>query len=251
MASGNAFAEPKFVVQYKCTAMENVSMLINVLFGVTAIAAVLLFWKATNYSKSVIIVLSIWILLQSILGLRGFYTNWSATPPRFPMLIIPPALLIVVLFILKKGRSFIDSLNLETLTILHAIRIPVEICLYYLFIAKLIPRAMTFEGSNFDLLSGISAPFVYYFAFVVKRMDWKFLLGWNIICLGLLLNVVMTAFLSAKTPFQQLAFDQPNIGVTYFPYVLLPAVIVPIVLFSHLAGLRQILRKETRIALAH
>src|SRR5205814_3813902 len=98
-------------------------------------------------------------------------------------------------------------------------------------------------------LSGITAPFVYYFAFVAKRMEWRFLMGWNILCLALLLNVVITALLSAKTPFQQLAFNQPNIAVTYFPYVLLPAVVVPIVLFSHLAGIRQILRKENRMSI--
>jgi len=228
--------------------MENVSMLINVLFGVTAVAAVLLFWKAAHYSKLVIVVAITWTILQSILGIKGFYTNWEASPPRFPMLIVPPALFIIILFLNRKGRSFIDNLNLETLTILHAIRIPVEISLYYLFIAKLIPRSMTFEGSNFDLLSGISAPFVYYFAFLVKKMDWKALLVWNIFCLGLLLNVVITAILSAKTPFQQFAFDQPNIGVTYFPFVLLPAVVVPIVLISHLAGIMQIIKRDKREA---
>ena len=251
MASGNAFGEPKFV-QSKCTAMENVSMLINILFLVTAVAAVLIFFKATHYSKSAIIIISIWILLQTILGLKGFYTNWDTMPPRFPLMIIPPVLFIVILMWLKKGRAFIDSLSLETLTILHAIRIPVEICLYYLFLATLIPRSMTFEGSNFDVLSGVTAPFVYYFAFVAKKMQWKLLLAWNIICLALLLNVVITAILSAKTPFQQFAFDQPNIGVTYFPFVFLPAVVVPIVLLSHLASIRQILRRESRIsALAH
>ena len=228
--------------------MENVSMLIDILFSVSAIAAVLIFWRATHNSKLVIFLIAAWIIVQSILGIKGFYSNWGATPPRFPMMIAPPVLLIIILFSIKRGRLFIDSLNLETLTILHAIRIPVEISLYYLFLAKLIPRSMTFEGSNFDLISGVTAPVVYYFAFISKKMDWKFLLGWNILCLGLLLNVVITAIFSAKTPFQQLAFDQPNVGVTYFPFVLLPAVVVPIVLFSHLASIRQIVRRENRVS---
>jgi len=228
--------------------MENVSMLINILFSVTAIAVVLIFWKAAHNSKLVIFIIAAWIVVQSILGIKGFYTNWSATPPRFPMMIVPPVLFIIILFLTRKGKLFVDSLNLETLTILHAIRIPVEISLYYLFLAKLIPRSMTFEGTNFDLLSGITAPVIYYFAFIAKKMDWKFLLGWNILCLVLLLNVVITAILSAKTPFQQLAFDQPNIGVTYFPFVLLPAVVVPIVLFSHLTSIRQIIRKESSMS---
>jgi hypothetical protein len=41
-------------------------------------------------------------------------------------------------------------------------------------------------------------------------------------------------------PAQQLNFDQPNRAVLYFPYVWLPAIVVPIVLFSHLAALWQI-----------
>ena len=114
--------------------MENVSMLINILFVVTVIAAVLLFWRATQYSRRVIILVSIWIILQSVLGIKGFYTNWDASPARFPMMIIPAVIFIIILFLTTRGRNFIDSLNLETLTILHTIRIPVEISLYYLFI---------------------------------------------------------------------------------------------------------------------
>ncbi|HQW96450.1 MAG TPA: hypothetical protein PLU58_11640, partial [Saprospiraceae bacterium] len=64
----------------------------------------------------------------------------------------------------------------------------------------------------------------------------------NILCSGLLLNVVVIALLSAQTPFQKLAFDQPNIGVTFFPFVWLPSVVVPIVLIGHLAAIRQLLK---------
>ena len=56
----------------------------------------------------------------------------------------------------------------------------------------------------------------------------------NILCLFLLLNVVITAFFAFPTPFQKLAFDQPNIAILYFPFNLLPTVIVPMVLFGHL-----------------
>ena len=100
---------------------------------------------------------------------------------------------------------------------------------------------MTFEGYNYDILSGITAPIIYYLAFVKKRIGKRGLLIWNIACLGLLLNILTIAVLSAQTPLQQLAFDQPNIGVTYFPFVWLPTVIVPIVLYAHLASIRQLL----------
>ena len=40
---------------------------------------------------------------------------------------------------------------------------------------------------------------------------------------------------------QQLAFEQPNIAVLRFPYVLLPGIVVPLVGLSHLLHLKQLL----------
>ena len=68
------------------------------------------------------------------------------------------------------------------------------------------------------------------------------LLWWNIISLGLLVNIIIYAVLSAPFSFQKMAFDQPNIAVLYFPFNLLPAFIVPVVLFGHLVSIRQLLR---------
>ncbi len=140
-----------------------------------------------------------------------------------------------------------DNLDLKWLTLLHCIRVPVELVLYFVFLKGLVPDLMTFEGYNFDILSGLSAPILYNLVFVNKKVGLNGLLLWNIVCLGLLLNILTIAVLSAQTPFQKMAFDQPNIGVTYFPLVWLPTVIVPIVFLSHLASIGQILslRKKT------
>jgi hypothetical protein len=145
----------------------------------------------------------------------------------------------MVLFILKKGRKWTKSLDFKTLTLVHVVRIPVELVLYWLFLHKAVPELMTFSGRNFDILAGITAPFVYYFGFLKNMIHRKGILLWNIICLLLLLNIVVNAILSAPTPFQQFAFGQPNIAILHFPYIWLPTVVVPIVLFSHLVAIRK------------
>jgi hypothetical protein len=61
-----------------------------------------------------------------------------------------------------------------------------------------------------------------------------------------LFNIVLTAILSAPLPIQQLAFEQPNIAVLYFPFTFLPGFIVPIVLFSHLVVISKITRNNLR-----
>jgi len=221
--------------------MENLPAYISIVFGLTTILTLLLFYKATGNSKTTLIILLSWLVLQTSIGLSGFYTVTDTIPPRFLLLVLPPLLFIIVLFTTSKGRQYIDSLDAKTLTILHTIRIPVELVLFWLFLNGTVPQLMTFEGRNFDILSGLTAPVIFYFGFIKKRLDKNVILLWNFICLGLLINIVVNAVLSAPFPFQMFAFDQPNIAVLYFPFVWLPGCVVPLVLLSHLATIRQLL----------
>ncbi|MDP3468821.1 MAG: hypothetical protein Q8S11_10840 [Daejeonella sp.] len=221
--------------------MDNLPAYISILFGLTTILTTWLFYKAASNSKLFLLIILIWLAAQAFIASTGFYTVTTAMPPRFLLLILPPFLCITGLFTTPKGRKFIDSLDLKTLTILHTIRIPVEIVLFFLFTYKTIPELMTFEGRNFDIMSGITAPLIFYLAFKRKQINRKVILIWNLVCLGLLVNIVTNAILSAPFPFQQFAFEQPNIAVLYFPFIWLPCCVVPIVLFSHLAAIRQLL----------
>ncbi len=224
--------------------MENLPSYISMIFGLTTILTSWIFYKAAGNSKPVLLVILVWLAVQTFIANSGFYTVTDILPPRFLLLVLPPFLVIAGLFLSPKGRNFIDGLDLKSLTILHTIRIPVEIVLFFLFTYKTIPELMTFEGRNFDILSGITAPVIFYFAFVRKQLSRKIILIWNMICLGLLINIVSNAILSAPFPFQQFAFDQPNIAVLYFPFIWLPCCVVPLVLLSHLAAIRQLSNYE-------
>ena len=218
-------------------------MYVNIVFILTTLLTIFLFYKATHNSKLTLVILFSWILLQAILGLSGFYTITNTFPPRFALLALPAVLFIIGLFVSAKGRIYINSLDAKTLTLLHVVRIPVEICLYWLFIYKSIPQLMTFEGRNFDIAAGLTAPLVYYFGYVKNQINKTVLLLWNFICLGLLLNIVINAILSVPSALQQFAFDQPNTAVLYFPFVWLPACVVPLVLMAHLVTIRKLLIK--------
>jgi hypothetical protein len=223
--------------------METLPVYISIFFIVTTFVTIYFFWKASGL-KTAVFIISGWLLLQTIISLTGFYKITDTVPPRFTLVILPPVIFILILFITKKGRIFIDQLDLKWLTILHIVRIPVELTLFALFIYKLVPGIMTFEGRNLDILSGITSAFVYYFGFVQRKMSNTFLIAWNIICLALLINIVVIAIFSAPFPFQRFGFDQPNVAILSFPFVWLPGCIVPLVLFSHLVSLRQLLRKQ-------
>lgn len=219
--------------------MENIPFYVYAVFVLTLIATLYVFYKATQKSKGFMVVVSIWLSIQSIIGFLGFYMVSNTNPPRFQLLLLPPLLFIIVQFLTKKGRLFIASLDLKVLTIIHIVRIPVEMVLYWLFVARYVPEQMTFEGRNFDVISGITAPLIFYFGFVTKRLNKYLIITWNILCLGLLFNIIINAILSSPSRFQQFGFEQPNVALLHFPFMFLPAFIVPVLLFSHFVSIRQ------------
>ena len=224
--------------------MEDLPIYISLLFGLTLIGTIVWFYYASK-SKTFLIVAICWTLIQTFLGLSGIYQYTEVIPPRIMLFgVFPTLIMIGITFLTAKGRIFIDQINLKTLTYFHSIRIPVEIVLVLLFYQGVVSVYMTFEGTNFDLFSGVTAPVVAYFAYRSIKQNKKLLLLWNIICLLLLLNVVITAVFAFPSPFQKLAFEQPNVAVLYFPFNLLPSVIVPLVLFAHLVALRQLTKRK-------
>ncbi len=236
--------------------IENLPTYISLTFGLTTVATLLLFiWTIRNSNSEttrkksipIFVCLTIWLIIQTILTLKNIYIiDTNSFPPKIMSFgIFPTFLTILFLFVTQKGLQFIDSLPLKNLTYLNIVRIPVELVLYWLFLNKTVPQLMTFAGRNFDILAGITSPFVAYFGLRQQKFDRKIILIWNFIALGLLLNIVINAILSAPFAFQKFAFDQPNIAVLNFPFSWLPTFIVPIVLFGHLTSIRQLVKQKT------
>jgi hypothetical protein len=233
--------------------IDNLPTYISLTFGLTTVATLLLFTWTIRSSNSeqtrkkatpIFIGLTIWLMIQAILTLKNIYNaDTNILPPKIILFgILPPVLTFIFLFATQKGRQFIDSLPLKNLTYLNVVRIPVEIVLLWLFLNKAIPELMTFEGRNFDIIAGITAPFIAYFGLTKNKLSRTIILVWNFTCLGLLLNIVVNALFSAPSPIQKFAFEQPNIAILNFPYSWLPTFIVPIVLFGHLTSIRQLLK---------
>ncbi len=223
--------------------MGHLPFYVSLLFELTVAVTIYLFYRAAHASKTFLVIVTSWVVIQVILGLSGFYHLSKDVPPKLPLLVGPPTALIIILFLIKKGRLFIDRLSIANLTLIHSVALLVETVLYFLFVYKYVPKAMTFEGSNFDILSGITAPIIFYFGFVKKQLNRTVLIAWNLLCLLLVINASRVAVLSMPNP-GLIGAGQPDIALGLFPYILLPAVIVPIVLFSHLASIRNLILQK-------
>lgn len=221
---------------------------ITLLFVAITVTTLFVLWNAFQKNKIVLAISLLWLTAQGILGCTEFYSVTNSMPPRVMLMIVPPILLILALFSFKRSRVALLNANIKLLTLLHTVRFPVELCLYMLYIRSLVPEMMTFEGRNFDIISGLTAPIIVVLALKAGKPKKTLLLLWNCIGIILLFNIVIHGILSAPTPFQQLNFDQPNVAVLYFPIVWLPSFLVPVVLLSHLTAFYQLFhaRKNER-----
>lgn len=204
----------------------------------------IVYWLKTSQIKQSSLVVGVllligWITALSVLSYNEFFLDFDL-PPKFAIAPLIP--LITIFILLWKAGPALEKISLESLTWVHVVRVPIELVLFWLFIATVIPIHMTFEGRNFDIISGATAPLVALFLMSAKRK--RLLLWWNILALILVLAVVIHAILSIPTELQQIAFDQPNVGVLYFPFILLPGLVVPVVIFSHLLVILRLMRTK-------
>lgn len=226
--------------------IENLPPYVTWAFALTTGATVVVYLRAVRAASPRMVLptaaaLAVLLGLHAALALSGFYLA-RTTPPRFPLAPFPSIVVLLLLFFAAARRE-LPARSLQLLTLLSTLRVPVELVLLWLYQHGQVPRLMTFEGRNFDIISGLTAPLVAWLAFRGGRTNRPLLIVWNLLAFALLLNIVTHAVLSLETPLQRFGFEQPNRGVLYFPFVWLPAVIVPVVFVAHVVSLRQLFRR--------
>jgi len=222
--------------------MDSATFFASTIFCLITLLVVFTFHQAVKGSRFFACLVSIWIAVQCGVALAGYFKITDTIFPRLSIVVVPPAALMAWLFLTRPGKALMDGMNLDLLTMLHVVRTPMGLVLYCSFIDKMLPYEMTFAGGNFDILSGLTAPCIYYLGIMRKGVQWQLLVMWNFICLGLLLNELFRAVLSAPFFFQTIGIDQPNVLVLQFPFVLLPGVVVPIILCAHLVAIRNLVK---------
>ncbi|MEQ1586560.1 MAG: hypothetical protein ABL895_11820 [Cyclobacteriaceae bacterium] len=184
--------------------------------------------------------LILWMAIVSAISLSGFSGNFKNFPFNVMPLVGVPLITTIILLFTSEMKTLLGYLSLKTLTQLQVFRVFVEFLLWLLFIQNLLPEQMTFEGRNWDILSGLTALLAARFLLLSKH----WMIVWNILGLGLLINIVTIAILSMPTPFRIFENEPANTIVTQFPFVFLPAFLVPLAYILHLMSLRKLLIKS-------
>lgn len=198
--------------------------------------------RFANRSTMAALLLLMWLIFQSTLALNAWYMDREAKPPHILFPIVVNFGLFALAFFTTLGRKFLDGLSLKTLMWIHLVRIPVELCLYWLAQNKQVPWSITFEKFNYDILFGITAPIIIVL-YNKKKISDKLFMVWNVLGLVSVLAVFVRAAGAVPSPLQAWDFNQPNYAVLHFPFIWLPSFLVMAVILTHLITLRRLRNK--------
>ena len=119
-------------------------------------------------------------------------------------------------------------------------RVPVAVFLRGMYQAGQVPVQITYEGLNFDIFAGLTAPAMAWLVWRGKVESYA-IWAWNALGLVLLAEAIVIAVLSMPTEFRVFTNEPHSAFATYAPYIWLPTVLAPAALLSHLLVLRWLL----------
>jgi hypothetical protein len=181
-----------------------------------------------------------WLALTGMLAERGFFDDFQSIPPRLVLALGPPLLTLLAVTFSRRIAPLLAALPPAWPVAAQTFRIPVEIVLWRLAVAGVIPELLSFTGRNVDILVGLTAPVVAYACFVRRAWPARVAVWWNWAGIVILLNVVVHAQLSAPTPWRLFETDPPTTFIADWPYIWLPDFLVPLAWLLHAVSLRQL-----------
>lgn len=183
-----------------------------------------------------------WHTILAVLANNGVFTDFMAMPPRIMPVLLVPVLAIVWFARSKRVVHWLDALPGQYLVWPQLFRLPLELILWAMFVAHILPQQMTFEGYNFDVLTAIFAPLIAIGYFHKRKMALRWPITWNIAGIMLVVIVVSIALTSTPSPLRLWSTEPPVTAVAYMPFIWLPGFLVPLALFFHVASLKQLMR---------
>jgi hypothetical protein len=182
---------------------------------------------------------SLWLTLTGLAALSGAYANFYDVPPKLPLTLFAS---IAIMIAFSRSQQYAKALKFAPMVwpiALQSMRVVIEIGLWQLHRDGQLPKHLTFEGYNFDVLVGLTAPIVA----LGLAQGWlgpRGAIAWNFASIGFLVTIVFMAITSAPGP-QHLPWPgEPNLILGGFPSVWLPTFFVPVAVFGHATSLRQL-----------
>lgn len=195
-------------------------------------------YRDARTAAGVLAGLCAWFLYVGVLGYRGVVANSAMRPPGVTLIVVP-VMVFLVFFVLRTGARLALAFPIRVLIGTQVFRVGVELLIHQLWLDGLVPKMLTFAGANVDIYVGATAPLM---AWLSARGGWwvKLALGWNVLGLLALANVVIRAVLTSPGPLNLIHTEVPNRMIGTFPFMFIPGFFVPLAVVLHVLAIRRI-----------
>jgi hypothetical protein len=187
-------------------------------------------------------VMGAWMVLIGAVAGTGVLGRFDVRPPPMMGVFLGTLALAAAFALSRFGKRLALGLPLSTLVAFQSFRLPLELVMHQAADEGVMPSVMSFNGYNFDILTGITATILGVW-FMLGRPPRFVLVAFNVLGSVLLLAVSTVAVLALPL-FAAFGPEQLNVWVTRFPYVWM-AVMVGCALVGHVLLTRRLL-SETR-----
>jgi hypothetical protein len=167
--------------------------------------------------------------------------SFATVPPTMAVVIVLSLALALWIGLSGMGRTIAAGVPLALLVGMQGFRFPLELLMHRAYTEGVMPVQMSYSGRNFDIVTGITAIVLGAALWLAPgRVSPKWVLAWNLLGFGLLLNVLTVAILSTPTPLRVFMNEPSNVWITQAPFVWLPAVLVVAALAGHVVVFRHL-----------
>jgi hypothetical protein len=217
------------------TAQLFLSYLAFVVLAVIGVSAAYLPRRTT---LAIVTGLAIWLVYVGLFSSLGYMRDPSLRPPGILWVVGPVVLFIVFVAVRSNiGAGVAAAIPLWLILGFESFRIGVELLVHRLWEDGLVPKLLTYEGGNVDMVFGLSAPVIAWIA-TTGRLGLRLAMGWNVLGLLSLANVTASAVLTG--PIKLISTEVPTVAMGFFPYTFIPGFLVPLAVTFHVLAIRAI-----------
>ena len=186
---------------------------------------------------AVITGLAIWLVYVGLFSSLGYMRDPSLRPPGILWVVGPVVLFVVFVVRSNIAARVAAAIPLWLMLGFGSFRIGVELLVHRLWEDGLVPKLLTYEGGNVDMIIGLSAPIIAWIA-TRGRPGLRLAMGWNVLGLLSLANVTASAVLTG--PIKLISTEVPTVAMGFFPYAFIPGFFVPLAVTLHVLAIRAI-----------
>lgn len=226
----------------------GILLLIAIVYYSIAIRQMAKYTGRKSLARRVAITICLWALLVTAWSAGGMMSKFNLFPFNVLPVVAIPLVTMIAVTMSKGAKHLLPVIPPNSLIALQSLRFFVEGVLWLLLLLGQLPRQVTFEGRNFDIIAGITAPLIA-FLMLRKNLSRSIVVLWNLISLALLANIVSVAILSMPSPIRLFDNEPSTLLLTQFPGAFLPGLLVPLAYGLHFLSLRQLylLKKGTAL----